>query len=65
LPVDDPCRRRPDIRLAREILGWQPRIALQAGLRRTIDWFEASARPGLREDGAFHDIPGRVGAQQP
>jgi UDP-glucuronate decarboxylase len=42
LPVDDPSRRCPDIRLAREILGWQPRIGLEEGLGRMIDWFAAA-----------------------
>ena len=40
LPMDDPTRRRPDITLAREKLGWEPKIELNAGLRRTIDYFE-------------------------
>jgi UDP-glucuronate decarboxylase len=40
LPMDDPTRRRPDITLAREKLGWEPKIELDAGLRRTIDYFE-------------------------
>jgi UDP-glucuronate decarboxylase len=39
LPADDPVRRRPDIRLARERLGWQPTVPLRAGLERTIAWF--------------------------
>ena len=39
LPVDDPARRRPDITLARELLGWEPRIALDEGLARTAEWF--------------------------
>jgi len=39
LPVDDPERRRPDIALARDRLGWAPTIALRAGLERTIEWF--------------------------
>jgi len=39
LPVDDPTRRRPDIRLAKEKLGWQPRTALRQGLEKTIEWF--------------------------
>jgi len=39
LPVDDPKQRRPDIELATRRLGWQPSIALEAGLRRTIEYF--------------------------
>ena len=39
LPQDDPARRRPDISLAHELLGWAPRVALEDGLRRTIDYF--------------------------
>ena len=37
---DDPVRRRPDISLAKQRLGWQPEITLQEGLRSTIDYFE-------------------------
>jgi dTDP-glucose 4,6-dehydratase len=37
LPTDDPQVRQPDITLAREILGWEPRISLRDGLRRTIE----------------------------
>jgi dTDP-glucose 4,6-dehydratase len=37
LPVDDPKQRRPDITLARELLGWSPEIPLREGLRRTIE----------------------------
>src|SRR3546814_945548 len=40
LPVDDPQRRKPDIRKARELLGWEPKVPLMEGLRRTIAWFE-------------------------
>ncbi len=39
LPADDPTRRRPDIDLARRELGWEPTIALDDGLRRTVDYF--------------------------
>jgi dTDP-glucose 4,6-dehydratase len=39
LPVDDPRQRRPDITLARELLGWEPKVALEDGLQRTIEWF--------------------------
>lgn len=41
LPADDPARRCPDITLAREKLGWQPRTRLEDGLRATIDYFRA------------------------
>src|SRR6202042_470638 len=37
LPVDDPKQRKPDIQLARELLGWAPEVSLRDGLRRTID----------------------------
>ena len=36
LPTDDPQVRRPDIALAREILGWEPKVKLREGLERTI-----------------------------
>jgi dTDP-glucose 4,6-dehydratase len=39
LPVDDPTQRQPDIRLARERLGWEPTISLRQGLGFTADWF--------------------------
>jgi len=39
LPEDDPRRRQPDITKARTILGWEPKVALEDGLRRTADWF--------------------------
>ncbi|HVD39402.1 MAG TPA: UDP-glucuronic acid decarboxylase family protein [Solirubrobacterales bacterium] len=37
LPTDDPKQRRPDIGRARDLLGWEPTVALNEGLRRTID----------------------------
>lgn len=39
LPQDDPIQRRPDITLAREKLGWEPRISLSEGLEKTIAYF--------------------------
>jgi dTDP-glucose 4,6-dehydratase len=39
LPVDDPTQRQPDITLARQVLGWEPRIDLEEGLRNTAAWF--------------------------
>jgi UDP-glucuronate decarboxylase len=39
LPQDDPRQRRPDISLAKSALGWEPKIQLQQGLNKTIDYF--------------------------
>jgi dTDP-glucose 4,6-dehydratase len=38
-PQDDPTVRQPDISLAREVLGWEPTVTLEDGLKRTIDYF--------------------------
>jgi dTDP-glucose 4,6-dehydratase len=40
LPEDDPRLRRPDTGLARDVLGWSPRVSLADGLTRTLAWFE-------------------------
>jgi dTDP-glucose 4,6-dehydratase len=42
-PVDDPSIRQPDITLARSALGWEPTIAFDDGLSRTIAWFKRQA----------------------
>ena len=39
LPKDDPCKRKPDISLAKKTLDWEPKIQLKEGLKRTIDYF--------------------------
>jgi len=39
LPADDPMQRRPDISLAKKVLGWEPKIELEEGLQRTIQYF--------------------------
>jgi UDP-glucuronate decarboxylase len=44
LPSDDPTQRCPDIGLARRALGWEPRMPLEEGLKRTIEHFEALLR---------------------
>lgn len=41
LPKDDPTRRRPDITLAKEKLNWEPKILLDDGLKKTIEWFRS------------------------
>lgn len=46
LPVDDPTQRRPDISLARSLLGWEPKVSLRDGLRATVPYFaERTASP--------------------
>ena len=52
LPEDDPKLRRPDITIARKVLGWEPQVNLEAGLNKTIPYFrklvneqDAGARP--------------------
>ncbi|MFA6350026.1 MAG: UDP-glucuronic acid decarboxylase family protein [Candidatus Omnitrophota bacterium] len=39
LPVDDPKQRKPDITLAKKVLHWQPKVSLEIGLLKTIEWF--------------------------
>jgi len=43
LPVDDPKVRQPDISRARELLGWEPKVPLEEGLKATIDYFKSIA----------------------
>jgi dTDP-glucose 4,6-dehydratase len=40
LPVDDPKVRQPDITRARTLLGWEPKVKLEQGLVKTIDYFK-------------------------
>jgi UDP-glucuronate decarboxylase len=44
LPEDDPMQRKPDISLAKEKLNWEPKIELEEGLKKTIDYFEKTLR---------------------
>ena len=39
LPQDDPCKRKPDISLAKKIIKWEPKVQLKEGLKKTIDYF--------------------------
>jgi nucleoside-diphosphate-sugar epimerase len=39
LPADDPRQRKPDITVAKSVLGWQPRVSLKDGIQATIDYF--------------------------
>jgi dTDP-glucose 4,6-dehydratase len=47
LPTDDPRVRCPDTTLADAVLGWQPRVSVEEGLKKTLEWF-ASESPGRR-----------------
>ncbi len=40
LPEDDPKVRQPDITLARELLGWSPKVGLEEGLRLSLEYFK-------------------------
>lgn len=48
LPPDDPKQRRPDIRLAKEKLAWEPQVSLREGLTKAIPYFEQVLRQGRR-----------------
>jgi dTDP-glucose 4,6-dehydratase len=43
LPVDDPARRRPDITKARTLLGWEPRVGMKEGLKKSLEFFRSHA----------------------
>jgi dTDP-glucose 4,6-dehydratase len=52
MPEDDPKQRRPDITLARQLLGWEPHVTVNEGLKRTLDYFlesRAAWDPKLRK----------------
>ncbi|HBY58295.1 MAG TPA: NAD-dependent dehydratase, partial [Solibacterales bacterium] len=40
LPEDDPKRRQPDISKAKAVLGWEPRVTLEEGLSKTVEYFQ-------------------------
>lgn len=46
LPQDDPVMRRPDIGLAKQTFGWEPKVPLREGLKKTIDYFDDLLRTG-------------------
>jgi UDP-glucuronate decarboxylase len=53
MPKDDPCRRKPDISRATELLGWQPTVSLTEGLRRTVEYFASRSRASAGARGAI------------
>jgi dTDP-glucose 4,6-dehydratase len=46
LPVDDPRVRRPDISKAQRVLGWEPQVPFEEGMRRTIEYFKGRVTDG-------------------
>ncbi len=48
LPGDDPKQRRPNIDLARQMTGWEPKVSLEEGLKQTIAYFDQLLRDGLK-----------------
>ena len=49
LPADDPHQRQPNINLAKKHLGWQPKVELEEGLGKTIEYFEEFLRDAASE----------------
>ena len=47
LPVDDPKQRKPDITKAREILGWEPKVSREEGLKITYEYFKSLSKEEL------------------
>jgi UDP-glucuronate decarboxylase len=48
LPKDDPTRRKPDISRAKSVLGWAPKIPLEEGLVKTIEYFRSCIQEAAR-----------------
>jgi UDP-glucuronate decarboxylase len=44
LPTDDPKQRRPDIALAQTLLHWEPKVSLEAGLVKTLEYFRTKVK---------------------
>jgi dTDP-glucose 4,6-dehydratase len=73
LPVDDPARRRPLITRAQQVLGWEPVVSDEDGLRRTVQYFQGrpeeveaarEAIAGGQLDGAVVPAQGTAGVVQ-
>jgi UDP-glucuronate decarboxylase len=47
LPLDDPERRCPDITIAKKVLNWEPKVPLEGGLKKTIEYFRQKLGEGL------------------
>ena len=49
LPIDDPMKRQPDISLAKQLLGWEPKVGREEGMRKTFDFFKSMNKEDLFE----------------
>jgi dTDP-glucose 4,6-dehydratase len=49
LPVDDPLQRKPDVTLAKKILGWEAQVSRSEGMRKTYDYFKGLTDEQLRK----------------
>jgi dTDP-glucose 4,6-dehydratase len=49
LPKDDPMQRQPDITKAREILGWEPKVGREEGMRKTFEYFKTLSEDELKK----------------
>lgn len=58
LPQDDPKQRQPDITKAREILGWEPKVAREEGLKITYDYFRNLPTERLYEESNHRGFEG-------
>jgi dTDP-glucose 4,6-dehydratase len=49
LPQDDPLQRQPDISKAKEVLGWEPKVVRQEGMKTTFEYFKSLSREELEK----------------
>jgi UDP-glucose 4-epimerase len=63
LPEDDPTQRQPDITRARALLGWEPKVELEEGLRHTVAYFQE--RPGRRATKSNREVLAELEAVGP
>lgn len=57
LPLDDPKQRRPDIRKAKELLGWEPTVERSEGLRKTYEYFKTFSQEDLYRQPIDFSVP--------
>ncbi|HPQ09475.1 MAG TPA: SDR family oxidoreductase [Bacteroidia bacterium] len=53
---DDPKQRKPDITLAKKLLGWEPKISRKEGLKRTLEYFKSLPKEKLVQEKEFKDL---------